>query len=767
MSNSNVKSQTGKEVKTVSAGKPATSAGKRKASSNRKGGAGKHRELSGQRFNAAEAVMAFGEVFSMEDAIRVASFDLAQGKVSTTPSYAKDNAWQYYIGINTWYLIVADLRRDDDPSGRAARYLVSMIRQKGLVATIALCCDTAQRLVQEQPIPESTKFLCNGDRWVTLQCLRWLKRFTLLSADLINAQNLKSWLRVEKRCKSFNLRNYILNTKYDYVIRIVKDVLAEWLEEYKPVAVDDDLPPVPSGATFEKHKGGKSLTLTERMEQYVRRAHNGRRFYFCSANPKWDTPTEPRYKDACEVSVDWGREEEILIHENAILWDIQPHQVLAGYVVQQDGETKTVAMTRHYGARFPMVRIRHWKVLRDRRFNRLLFVPKNYKSYRSVAPESPVNQMMQRKIRDAIWAALPAWVKKHLPLRDQTIMERLAAAAFKLHLATTDLSHASDSFSVRVLIDAFPDAVRRDVMRWRPTHTMIDGKDEPHQLEQVSTMGTGNVWLLMAVFLLACMVTACELGRVPSGRRNACFVFGDDCIHPCEISEILYWILGLMGFEVNVDKSYGESSRYRESCGSEWWLESDGSVTSLRTLYYPRFPVAKGDKLAGVTRDYNVTADEWECVDGLSRLIAMQHSLWAVAPSAAEFLARAVKRLEPRMTTSVAGTPCDDLWGIVADGPVKTIDSLFEPDERFKTPPTWFDTDLGDTVPVTTRVGHMQLTVVCSEAPLDAISAEWQYLLFLRDGPAQVEDSWFPIGASRRQRLSDPQTLTIKWKLVF
>lgn len=759
-----VKNKAGKVAKSVNAGKPATGAqGRKKVTESRKA-PGAKRELAGQHFNASEAVLAYGEVFSMEDARQIAALDLRLGVVSTDPDYVKANTWQYYLGINTWYLLIADLRVQDDPRGRAARTLISLIRQIGLTATIALCCDTAQKIVQGLPTPERMKFLIVDDLQVTLQSLRYLKRFTVLKADLIEGDNLKSWLRIEKSCKHFNCRNYVLNSKYDYVMSRIRATLQAWLADYVPVKVDDDLPPVPSGATFEL-EDGKSLSLSERMRRYARAAHNGRRFVFNCADPSWDTPQEPRYKLEWDVDLEWNYEST----------DVMEKRSANGWSVSQvsDPTHSMATPTGHvyggvrYGKSFLTVRVRRYYVLRDLRKNRLLFVPKNYKTYRTVCPESPLNQMMQRKIRDHVWEALPAWVKEHLPLHDQTVMEALAACGVALNLSTTDLSHASDSFSVRVFGDAFPADVVRDVFRWRPTHTIIKGVAEPHTLQQLSTMGTGNVWLLMAVFLLACMVVACELGRVPDTRTNGCFAFGDDLIHPSEVTDILYWILQLMGFEVNAEKSYGGANPYRESCGSEWWQNPDGSVTSLRTLYYPRFPVAQGGQLCDIHWDYKVDKDQYEPVDGLSRLIQLQHSLYYLAPSAAEFLARAVKRLMPQMTTSLAGTPCDDLWGEVESGPIRDMPQLFAADDRFKHPVTWFDPELNAEVPVTTRMGHMQLMVGCAENRLDAIQTEWLYLQFLQHGPKPVEDSWMPCNATERQRLLDPQTLTVKWKVKF
>lgn len=730
-------------------------------SSNGKKGAQARRDIAGQRINAAEAVMAFGEVFSMEDAIKVAELDLKRGKVSRTKDYPQKNSWQYYLGINLWYLLVADLHRGTDPHARIARSLVGLIRSIGLIATIGLCCDAAQRLVQEAEPGDRVRFLISGDMYIDMQCLRFLKRFTVIDADIMQQDNIRTWLKIEKSTRSYNIRQWSGYSKYEFLMERIKALLAQWLINYKSVRCDLNLPVIPSGSTFELDKDKNSLSMAERARRYARVAHDGKRFLFNAADPKWETPID-RSRLLFDVDVDW-----VPVFADGAFCTPDGTLVLNPGKTPGTGEFLSGDRERFHQLH---AQVRVWTAP-AKRFNRLSAVPKTYKSYRTVAPESPLNQMMQRKIRDAVWDALPTWVKTRVPLHDQRIMEALAAAGRALNLSTTDASHASDSFSVRVFVDAFPSDVVRDVLRWRPTHTFVEGFDEDHVLQQLSTMGTGNVWLLMAVFLLACECVACDLGGVLPGRRNACFVFGDDMIHPSEVADILYWILDVMNFVVNKDKSYSGSAKYRESCGSEWWQESeDAPVISLRTLYYPRFPVSPTN-IKKTRREYNVRTDDFELVDGLSRLIALQHSLYDVAPSAAEFLARAVRRLEPRMTTSLAHSQCDDLWGEFVDGPRKEVDeivgNLLDKKGRLIKPPVWFDPELGLEVPANTRVGHMVLTQVKTADTSDPILQEWLYLQFLQEGPAALDLNGCLYGATQVRRLVDPKATALKWKLVF
>lgn len=714
----------------------------------------------------------FAEVIDLSTSMSIARLDAQDRTLTTQPdAYVKANKWEYYIAVNLWYHVVYDSMHQQDLMGDSARRLVDHIVHYGLVATVRIACALAQGIVSKSvPLDEILRsrlgFLCDPDLYQryekmqgTLQRLRFLKRLSPLEADALSATAVQGWLQEEKRVASYNRRNMVLNTRYWYVQDRIKALLAEWLKHYRPVTLAELVDALPTGATFDKvwetkpngQKTKRSLNMRERLHKYAEVAHDGHRWIYASVDAGLDTP-----RDAVVV-------ERIL-------------------------ETRD---SGPYTLRWVHCRKRYGRVKR----NALITVPKDIKKPRIVCPEEVVNQIMQRKIRDHVWDCLPSYVKEHLPLRDQTVMEGQAEwAALTGDWTTRDLSHASDSYSVRCFCDAYPPAVRDDVMRWRPEQTILpDGT--AHRLEQLSTMGTGDVWLLMALHLLAAMAATEQMcsGRkftVARGSIKGCWAFGDDCIHPSFIDETLDWVLDVLGFVTNHDKTFGGEHNYRESCGSEWWRPKEGVVWDIRTLYFPRFPIREPSEWGKPQRDFDPVSGEYRIEDGFVRLIELQHSLYYDFPHAAEFISRAVKRLMPDMTTSLAGTVCQDLWGPFPVGPQKTIrvgkpttsDEVithawgehvvtFKPYVE-RPMPDVFNEDFGLAVPPNTRIGHYVAEVTSPKSAdqalwEDALVREQSYLTFLRQGPAAHDAVLSLLGCTEALRPRDEANLTIRWVIKF
>jgi hypothetical protein len=661
--------------------------------------------------NALTGYWIHGEYIGPADAAEIAKLDLKRGKVSTTADYASKNCWQYYVGINSWLHIVADEHKGD-PANMTARSLLSLIRTRGLIETIAMACAKAQALIGgEQGDPNMDFLLIPGDMRGSLQCLRFLKRFTCLEPNVLYDKALSSWLSVEKKTKRHNLRTTSVNSKREIYLKYIRSYLLDWFHGYVPVKCDQ-IPELPSGATYEK-EAGMSLTVEDRLKQYALAARepNSARYLFVTTDYDYKKTgvavkcvSHPTYNQYCEPIPNRNRKQDIIVRKN-----------------------------------------------------RLVQVPKTYKTPRTVCPESPINQIMQKAIRDRMLAIADPWFKQHMPIRDQTIMEKLAAVGVRLGLATVDLSHASDSLALRDVLDAYPLALRNDLDRWRPTHTdMPDGT--VHRLEQFSTMGTGNTWFVMGGFLLAAMRTACELAQLTEERYNGCFAFGDDCILPEEVVDTFYEILRVFNFEVNVDKSFGQGSNYRESCGSEW-LDLGDSVISLRTLYYPRFPieVREGKPFLNKTgRDFDPATGKAFVTDTMSRFTALQHATYYSHPSTSDFLAQLITKLDPKMTMSIAGSVCDDLWGPFSTARVKKVSHLY------KTVPNLTYEAEGRELRADERLVHYAPTVVVDQAK-GSIVEEYKYLHHLVYGPSSSDPLLELLGVSERQRLPEYKSARIKW----
>lgn len=654
-----------------------------------------------------------GEYIGPAEATEIAKLDLKGGKVSTAADYPSKNCWQYYVGINSWLHIVADEHREDS-SNQSARSLLVLIRTKGLIETIAMANAKANAIVREginAGDPNLDFLLVPNDIRGSLQCLRFLKRFTCLVPDVLYTNALTSWLTVEKKTRRHNLRATSVNSKREIYLKYIRSYLSDWFRYYTPID-SNQIPELPSGATFEQDTG-MSLSVEERLKQVAlyAREPGSARYLFVSTDYEYKKMgvkvrcvSHPTYNQYCEPIPNRNRKRDLTM-----------------------------------------------------RLNRLVQVPKTYKAPRTVCPESPINQIMQKAIRDKMLQVADPWFKQHVPLRDQTVMERIAAVGVDLGLATVDLSHASDSLALRDVLDAYPQALRNDLDRWRPTHTVLPN-GVIHLLEQFSSMGTGDVWFVMAGFLLAAMCTACELARLDKGRVNGCFVFGDDCILPAEVLDTFYEILRVFNFEVNIDKSYGGDSMYRESCGSEWLHLDDGTI-SLRTLYYPRFPIEVREskpRLNKTGRKFNPSDGTTVITDTMSRFIALQHATYHSHPSTSDFLTQLIMKLDPKMTMSIAGSVCNDLWGPFSTARVKKVSHLYS------TIPNLTYEDEGRLLHADERLVHYSPTVVTDQAEGQIVD-EYRYLHFLVYGPTTSDEYLKYAGVTEPDSLPEYRSARIKW----
>lgn len=216
--------------------------------------------------------------------------------------------------------------------------------------------------------------------------------------------------------------------------------------------------------------------------------------------------------------------------------------------------------------------------------NRFTTVPKDCKKDRGIAVEPSINLFYQlgygRVIRHRLKAA-----GIDLP-NGQDLHRRLACdASIKGHLATLDLSNASDTVSrnlVRLLLPPQWFSVLDDL---RSKKTEFRGGWRV--LEKFSSMGNGFTFELETLIFL-CLILA--LSDPPQGERDLLqagvnvFVFGDDIIIPTEYSDDVTSCLSFFGLTVNREKSF-VSGPFRESCGGDYFEGVD-----VRPYFLKEFP---------------------------------------------------------------------------------------------------------------------------------------------------------------------------------
>lgn len=210
--------------------------------------------------------------------------------------------------------------------------------------------------------------------------------------------------------------------------------------------------------------------------------------------------------------------------------------------------------------------------------NRFTTVPKDCLKDRGIAIEPSVNVFFQLSYGKIIRNRLKS---AGINLADgQDIHRQLACeASIKGHLATLDLSNASDTICknlVKLLLPPRWFSVLDDL---RSHKTLIDGKWV--LLEKFSSMGNGFTFELETLIFLGLIMGLGFHDVIPG---DSLFVYGDDIIVPTSHSKDVIALLEFFGLTVNTRKSF-VSGPFRESCGGDYFMGVD-----VRPLFLKESP---------------------------------------------------------------------------------------------------------------------------------------------------------------------------------
>jgi hypothetical protein len=214
------------------------------------------------------------------------------------------------------------------------------------------------------------------------------------------------------------------------------------------------------------------------------------------------------------------------------------------------------------------------------RISKTIFVPKSYKTFRTISMEPATLQYFQQ----GVWKVIDSQVAKSRYLRnrigfhDQTRNQLLAKeGSIDRNYATIDLSAASDSVSYSLVKKLFRGTwLLRFAVTLRSPRTLLpDGR--LIELKKFAPMGSALCFPFETIIFAAICELVTREHRL-SGRYS---VFGDDIIVPTQCVDKTMNILETLGFRVNRDKSfYASDCWFRESCGAEY---CDGfDVTPMR-----------------------------------------------------------------------------------------------------------------------------------------------------------------------------------------
>lgn len=198
--------------------------------------------------------------------------------------------------------------------------------------------------------------------------------------------------------------------------------------------------------------------------------------------------------------------------------------------------------------------------------SRLAYVPKDARAHRSIAVEPSVNAFLQRGIGLALRRRLHRRWK--IDLSDQEPNQVLARkGSLGGHLATIDLSSASDTVSLRLVERLFPEDWVALLRCCRSAFTFEGRENKKRFLNKWSSMGNGYTFELETVIFAAAVRAVIPQCEWYSGQWR---VYGDDIVVGTLWFPELCQLLEYLGFSTNQKKTFA-TSPFRESCGADYW----------------------------------------------------------------------------------------------------------------------------------------------------------------------------------------------------
>lgn len=248
------------------------------------------------------------------------------------------------------------------------------------------------------------------------------------------------------------------------------------------------------------------------------------------------------------------------------------------------------------------------------RGNRFTTVPKDSKKDRGIAIEPSVNLFYQlgygRVIRDRLRRNGGIDLEKGQDIHGLVVRE----ASSRGHMATIDLSSASDTVCSALVELLLPPSWFNQLRDLRSPFTQVDGRWV--RLEKFSSMGNGFTFELETViFLSLCHATMAFRGFPPCEWENL-FVYGDDIIVPSDVATDVIAVLRFFGFTPNRKKSFSVGC-FRESCGVDCFLGA-----RVRPFYLKEIPHEPQQYIAwanGLRRSFRDHFDGHGVGDGLYR----------------------------------------------------------------------------------------------------------------------------------------------------
>lgn len=231
------------------------------------------------------------------------------------------------------------------------------------------------------------------------------------------------------------------------------------------------------------------------------------------------------------------------------------------------------------------------------RDSELMFVPKSFKTYRSICKERPEIAFFQQAVLHELVEIMNSGpLRKMVFLHDQSHnREGARSGSITGFRDTIDLSSASDSVSFELVRNVFPNYVLRFLVATRSTTVVkkhSNGCDR-YSINKFAPMGSAVCFPTQCIVFSAIVLREYLsytfrdewrkkispefltnfLDNLTQGieysrtRLSSPLVYGDDIICDYRVTDSVISTLSSLGFSVNVEKSFTGSDAVRESCG--------------------------------------------------------------------------------------------------------------------------------------------------------------------------------------------------------
>lgn len=229
----------------------------------------------------------------------------------------------------------------------------------------------------------------------------------------------------------------------------------------------------------------------------------------------------------------------------------------------------------------------------SRGISKLITVPKNSTSRRTITVEPLLNQFLQQGLNTHLRSQILkcAILRNSLDLTDQSKNQKLALIGSRTdEWATIDLSSASDSISLEIVCRMLKDKPRFLSRLLDSRSTQVLSKELERPLSKFAGMGNATTFPIQSVLFAVLAICAyCDdvsnitYGKIRRASRSI-RVYGDDIIVRVDKARsVVDWITKA-GLKVNLRKSFLQGN-FKESCGTDAYMGYD--VTPLYVRCHP------------------------------------------------------------------------------------------------------------------------------------------------------------------------------------